>query len=339
MKVAVVILNWNGRNFLRTFLPSVIQHSGTAEIIVADNASTDDSCEVIRKEFPSVKLVQNEKNHGFAGGYNHALKKVEADYFILLNSDVEVTSGWIDPVIAMMNKDPAIAAVQPKILSHADKTSFEYAGAAGGFIDKYGYPFCRGRIFNSIEKDAGQYNDARRIFWATGACMFVRAAAFKEVNGFDETFFAHMEEIDLCWRLQKAGRTIWYCPDSTIYHVGGGTLHKSNPHKTYLNFRNNLLMLYKNLPEKEFEKVYSMKHILDTLAAIKFAASSFNLSETNAVRRAHRDFRKMKKDVTKTQEVNAAEISKVIYPGSILKAYYVEGKKHFTQLEPFEGKL
>jgi GT2 family glycosyltransferase len=332
MKIAVVILNWNGRNFLRTFLPLVLKHSGQAEIIVADNASSDDSCDVLRSEFPSVKLILNEKNHGFAGGYNSALKHVDADYFILLNSDVEVTPGWIDPVIALMEKDHAIAAAQPKIMSHAHKASFEYAGAAGGFIDKYGYPFCRGRLFNSIEEDTGQYNDARRIFWATGACMFVRASAFNNVSGFDEKFFAHMEEIDLCWRLQKAGGTIWYSPGSTVYHVGGGTLHKSNPHKTYLNFRNNLLMLYKNLPEKEFEKVFSFRLLFDTVAAIKFFASSGNLNETRAVIRAHRDFRKMKKEFMKTPGGNEDEISKIIYQGSILNEYFVEGKRRFSQL-------
>ena len=332
MKVAIVILNWNGRNFLRTFLPPVLKFSGQAEIVVADNASSDDSVELVQKEFPSVKIVRNEKNHGFAGGYNQALKKVEADYFVLLNSDVEVTAGWIDPIIAMMEKDVSIAAAQPKILSQSDKTSFEYAGAAGGFIDKYGFPFCRGRIFNTVEKDTGQYNDARRIFWATGACMFVRSSAIKKVNGFDEKFFAHMEEIDLCWRLQKAGGSIWYCPESTVYHVGGGTLHQSNPHKTYLNFRNNLLMLYKNLPEKEFKQVFSYKLMFDTLAAIKFFASSGNLHESSAVSRAHGDFRKMKNEVLKSPDGNREEISKVIYQGSILKAYYLEGKKYFSEL-------
>jgi len=333
MKVAVVILNWNGRNYLRTFLPSVIQHSKQAEIIVADNASTDDSLNLLRMEFPSVKLILNEKNEGYAGGYNHALNKVDADYFILLNSDVEVTDGWIEPVIAMMEKDPSIAAAQPKILSQIDKTSFEYAGAAGGFIDKFGFPFCRGRIFNTLEKDTGQYNDARRIFWATGACMFVRSTMFKKVKGFDEKFFAHMEEIDLCWRLQKAGGSVWYCPDATVYHVGGGTLSKTNPHKAYLNFRNNLLMLYKNLPEKEFGTVITYKRFFDTVAAIKFFASNGNLHESKAVSRAHSDFGKMKKDVEKTPEGNNEEISKVIYQGSIVNAYFLGGKKRFTQLD------
>jgi GT2 family glycosyltransferase len=332
MKVAVVVLNWNGRNFLRTFLPSVLKYSDQAEIVVADNGSSDDSCNLVRTEFPLVKLVLNEKNYGFAGGYNHALKTIEADYYIILNSDVEVTQGWIDPVIQMMEKDKSIVAVQPKILSHADKSSFEYAGAAGGFIDKYGYPFCRGRIFDTIEKDTGQYNDARRIFWATGACMFVRASAFNNVQGFDEKFFAHMEEIDLCWRLQQAGGTIWYCPQSTVYHVGGGTLHKSNPHKTYLNFRNNLLMLYKNLPEKEFKKIFSFRVVFDFIAAMNFFATSGNLKDLRAVMRAHADFKKMKHEILKPAPKSSSEISSMIYQGSILREYYLAGKKDFNRL-------
>jgi len=336
MKIAVVILNWNGKNFLRKFLPSVIRNSGEAEIIVADNASTDDTIEMLGREFPGVTQIMNKKNFGFAGGYNEALKNIEADYFILLNSDVEVTPGWIMPVIDMMERDVSIAAAQPKILSHADPSSFEYAGAAGGFIDKYGYPFCRGRIFDSIEKDNGQYDDARRIFWATGACMFVRSSAFREAKGFDETFFAHMEEIDLCWRLQKAGGTIWYCPQSSVNHVGGGTLHKSNPHKTYLNFRNNLLMLYKNLAPKEFKKVYRFRMTFDFLAAVKFFAGTGNLADTRAVWRAHSDFSKMKNDLARPSlenETAGKKIKEIIYPKSILKTYYLEGKKFFSRLD------
>jgi GT2 family glycosyltransferase len=335
VKAAVVILNWNGRNFLRRFLPAVISNSEGAEVIVADNASTDDSLEILTNEFPQVKQLVNTANLGFAGGYNAALKEVNADYFILLNSDVEVTPGWISPVLEMMNRDLSISACQPKILSHADRHLFEYAGAAGGFIDINGYPFCRGRIFDSIEKDSGQYNDARRIFWATGACMFVRASAFREVNGFDENFFAHMEEIDLCWRLQKSGGTIWYCPKSTVYHVGGGTLHKSNPHKTYLNFRNNLMMLYKNLPSSEFQRVFSSRLIFDFLAAAKFVTATGKLAETKAVWRAHRDFRKIKKELVQTSmknEAAASQIREVIYPKSIVQDYYLRGKKHFSQL-------
>ncbi len=335
MKVAVVILNWNGRNYLRQFLPSVISNSGDAEVIVADNASTDDSCEVLRKEFPSVKQIINRENFGFAGGYNEALKHVEADYFVLLNSDVEVTPDWISPVIKMMEKDKSIAACQPKILSHADHTSFEYAGAAGGFIDKYGYPFCRGRIFDSIEKDNGQYDDARQIFWATGACMFLRASAFRNVHGFDASFFAHMEEIDLCWRMQHTGGKVWYCPASKVYHVGGGTLHKSNPHKTYLNFRNNLLMLYKNLPENEFKKVFIFRRVFDFLAAIKFLLSAGGLKEMKAVIRAHNDFNKMKKSLKTIHFENSMtgdKISSVVYSKSVLWDYYLAGRKLFSRL-------
>jgi len=335
MKVAVVILNWNGLSFLKQFLPAVITHSQEAEIFIADNGSTDESCGMLSREFPAVKQIQNNENLGFAGGYNEALSHVDADYFILLNSDVEVTPGWIMPVIEMMEKDVSIAACQPKILSYADKSAFEYAGAAGGFIDKYGYPFCRGRIFNTVEKDTGQYDDTRRIFWATGACMFVRASAFRSVKGFDAAFFAHMEEIDLCWRMQKAGNTVWYCPLSKVYHVGGGTLHKSNPHKTYLNFRNNLLMLYKNLPLKDFEKVFSVRKSLDLLAAVGFVATSGSFSDAFAVKRAYADFRKMKNERSRLNEENESakeKIREVFYPESILKAYYFGGKKTFSRL-------
>jgi GT2 family glycosyltransferase len=335
MKVAVVILNWNGINFLRKFLPSVLRHSGEAGIVVADNASSDGSLEMLTREFPGVRQVVNKSNLGFAGGYNEALRHVDAEYFILLNSDVEVTAGWISPVIGMMDKDPSIAACQPKVLAYNDKSSFEYAGAAGGFIDKLGYPFCRGRLFDSLEKDEGQYDDARRIFWATGACMFVRAAAFNEVGGFDESFFAHMEEIDLCWRLQRAGGSVWYCPGSAVYHVGGGTLHKSNPHKTYLNFRNNLMMLYKNLSRKEFEKVILPRTIFDFLAAVKFFFSSGGWKEARAVWEAHRDFNKMREKLRQLkadQDPDGSFTASVVYPKSILRDYYLGGKRKFSQL-------
>ncbi len=336
MKVAVVILNWNGQNFLRQFLPSVIEHSGDAEIIVADNASTDDSLEVLTKEFPQVKQIINNSNLGFAGGYNEALKKVTADYFILLNSDVEVSANWISPVIEIMENDKTMAACQPKILSFADKTSFEYAGAGGGFIDKYGYPFCRGRIFNSLEKDNGQYNDLRRIFWASGACMFVRSSAFTKVNGFDENFFAHMEEIDLCWRIQKAGFTVWYCPNSTVYHVGGGTLLKTNPRKTYLNFRNNLFMLHKNCSSSEFKKVFRVRIILDVIAAVKFLINGGGIQEMKSVWQAHHDFRKMKNSVKveiETSELNKKQIEEVVFCKSIVIDFYLKGKKIFSELK------
>jgi GT2 family glycosyltransferase len=255
--VAIVILNWNGKDYLQKFLPSVL--SSTYEnkrIIVADNASTDDSFEFLKANFSAIEIIKNTTNEGFAKGYNTALKNIEADYFVLLNSDVEVESNWIEPIITLMQSDKQIAACQPKILSYANKTQFEYAGASGGFIDYLGYPFSRGRIFDDCEKDEGQYNDAMPCFWATGAALFVKASVYKQLNGLDEYFFAHQEEIDFCWRLQLSGYKIYVQPKSVVYHVGGGTLNKENPHKIYLNFRNNLIMLYKNLPF--FKKIYAL---------------------------------------------------------------------------------
>jgi GT2 family glycosyltransferase len=251
MKTAVVILNWNGRNFLETFLPSVLEYSARcADVIVADNASTDDSVAFLQEHYPQIRIIEHPKNGGFSKGYNDALKQIDAEYYILLNSDVEVTPNWITPVIEMMDADPSIAACQPKLRSFEDRSQFEYAGAAGGFIDAYGYPFCRGRIFDVLEEDRGQYDDACEVFWATGACLFVRADLYHALGGLDEDFFAHMEEIDFCWRLKNNGHKVMYCPDSTVYHVGGGALPKSSPRKTYLNFRNNLALLVKNLPSK-----------------------------------------------------------------------------------------
>jgi hypothetical protein len=269
--IAVVILNWNGRKYLEQFLPPLVQHSrDEAEIIVADNASSDDSVAFLREHYPSIRIISNPSNEGFSRGYNLALKQVEADYYVLLNSDIEVTPNWIRPVIDLMEKDRSVAACQPKILSFYERTKFEYAGAAGGFIDKYGYPFCRGRIFQSLEEDNGQYNDAIEIFWATGACMFVRADLFHQSGGLDEDFFAHMEEIDLCWRLKNEGYRIMYCPDSTVYHIGGGTLPKISWRKTYFNFRNNFYLLYKNLPDNLVNEVFAKRLVLDGIAAMKF---------------------------------------------------------------------
>lgn len=271
--VAVVILNYNGEKFLRQFLPAVIQYSKEAEIIVADNASTDQSTSILIKEFPQVRLIRLENNYGFCGGYNRALQEVRADYYVLLNSDVEVTKGWLQPIVKLLDASPHVAAVQPKIKSFHNKESFEYAGAAGGFIDSLGYPFCRGRIFDEVEKDHGQYDDAREIFWATGACMVVRSKLYHQMNGLDEDFFAHMEEIDLCWRLKRQGHSIYYVGDSTVYHVGGGTLSKLNPRKTYLNFRNGLWLLIKNLPGFEICWKLPFRIGLDYIAAIRFLVS------------------------------------------------------------------
>lgn len=288
-EVAVVILNYNGKKFLRQFLPSVIEHSGSAEIIVADNGSTDGSIDFLRSEFPAIRIIHSEKNLGFCGGYNFALKQVNASYYVLLNSDVEVTRGWIEPMISLFKSDLTIGAIQPKILAFNRKDEFEYAGAAGGLIDGLGYPFCRGRIFNKLEKDIGQYNDVEAVFWATGACHFVRASLYHEVGGLDEDYFAHMEEIDFCWRLKRAGYTIYYNGNSTVFHVGGGTLSSNSPRKTYLNFRNGLSLIFKHLPYYQLVWKFPLRLLLDWAAAIKFLAQP-SYQDALAVWKAHASF-------------------------------------------------
>jgi GT2 family glycosyltransferase len=270
MKIAVVILNWNGQKLLEQFLPSVIMYSEAAEIYVADNASTDDSVSFLKSKFPTIKIIQNKANYGFAKGYNEALHYIEADVFALINSDIEVTENWLQPILKTFNSEPRTAIIQPKILDFNNKQKFEYAGAAGGFIDKYGYPFCRGRVFESLEKDLNQYNDNCEIFWASGACFFIRKSVFEDLNGFDEDFFAHQEEIDLCWRAFNKNYSIKYISESVVYHVGGATLDKSNPQKTFLNFRNSLVMLLKNLPKNKLISVLFVRMILDGLAGIQF---------------------------------------------------------------------
>ena len=267
---AIIILNYNGRRHLEQFLPGVVQHSQGYEVIVADNCSTDDSIDYLKTNFPDLRIIRLHENGGYSKGYNQALKEVDAMYYVLLNSDVEVTENWIDPVLQLMEKDEEVAAVQPKILSYSQKTHFEYAGAAGGFIDKLGYPFCRGRIFQHLEEDQGQYDDNCQIFWATGACLFVRSEIFHSTGGLDEDFFAHMEEIDLCWRINNAGKKVMYCGQSAVYHVGGGTLSKSNPRKTFLNFKNGLAMLVKNLPLKHLFIYLLFRVFLDWVACLKF---------------------------------------------------------------------
>jgi len=337
-KVAIVILNWNGASLLQQFLPSVIKFSknDSTDIIVADNGSTDDSLSVLGKEFPEVRILDLKKNYGFARGYNEALKQIEADYFVILNSDVEVTAGWLESPIQLMENDPSIAAVQPKILSHHQKTHFEYAGAAGGFIDRFGYPFCRGRIFNEVEPDKGQYNSTIDIFWATGACMFVRAKLFLEADGFDADFWAHQEEIDLCWRLKNHGYRIVYTPESTVYHVGGGTLSYDNPQKLFLNFRNNLWLLYKNLPANQLFYILFVRMILDAVAAFKLLAE-FNLNGIRSVLKAHYHFwisipslqRKRKQTRLAGNFRNPAEK----LPRSIVFQFYVRKRKHFNEIK------
>src|ERR1035437_3818437 len=271
MSTAIVILNWNGENYLRQFLPSLIENTTMpgVEIIVADNASTDSSLMLLNEKFPSIRTIVFDKNYGFAGGYNKAFEQIEADYFILLNSDVEVTPHWLEPLLAYMDAHKEVAACQPKILSYDQRTRFEHAGAAGGYIDRFGFPYCRGRIVGYAEKDSNQYDSIADIFWATGACLIIRSDIYRQVGGLDDEFFAHMEEIDLCWRLKSRGYRIVCIPESSVFHVGGGALGYESPHKIYLNFRNNLLMLYKKLPARLLEKILKWRFVFDYAAAIQ----------------------------------------------------------------------
>ncbi len=332
MKTAIVILNWNGRPMLERFLPSVVANTtGDAEVIVADNGSTDDSIEFLKTNYPSLRLILMDKNYGFAEGYNRALAQIDAEYYVLLNDDVEVTPGWTDKVVALMDSDPQIAAAQPMLKMFDRRDHFEYAGGAGGYIDKLGYPFCRGRIFSTIEQDTGQYNDTRYVFWATGAAMFVRSAVWKELGGLDGDFFAHMEEIDFCWRARNHGYRIVATSDAQVFHVGGGTLPKSSPFKTQLNFRNNLAMLYKNLPASRQRRVIALRIVLDWVAALSFLAKG-NWGEFRAVFKAHRQFRQWKPALdAKRKAINPKEVD-CVYRRSILVDYHLRGKKVFSKL-------
>jgi len=289
LNLAIAILNWNGKNWLEKFLPNVILHSENTDVYVIDNASTDDSVVFLKLNFPQVKIIQNTENQGFAGGYNEGLKKIDAEIYCLLNSDVEVTENWLKPVLDLFQKDLKIAAVQPKILDYNRKNFFEFAGAAGGFIDNLGYPYCRGRVFENIEEDKGQFDDETEIFWASGCCLFIRSEDFWKQNGFDARFFAHQEEIDLCWRLKNDGKKIFYTGKSTVYHVGGGTLNKQSAQKTFLNMRNNLSMLVKNLPLSVVFWIILSRLILDGAAALYFAFKN-GLPHLWAVLRAHFSF-------------------------------------------------
>lgn len=332
IKTAVVILNWNGKGFLEKFLPVVLLHSqGFAEVIVADNASSDGSVEYLKAAFPEVRIIQNATNGGFAKGYNDALKQVEAEYFILLNSDIEVTTNWIQPVIELMDSDPMIAACQPVIRSYHAPEKFEYAGAAGGFIDAFGYPFCRGRLFQHLEDDLGQYDEPVEVFWATGACMFVRADVFKNHHGFDEDFFAHMEEIDFCWRVKHSGFKIMVCPDAKVYHIGGGTLPKQSSFKTYLNMRNNISMLYKNLPAERLFPVFFLRLLLDGIAAFKFLVDG-GFADFWAVVRAHMSFYRRYSIHRKKRKAIQPQRVSCVYQGNIVFDYFLRGKKKFTEL-------
>ncbi|WP_278353256.1 glycosyltransferase family 2 protein [Chryseobacterium gleum] len=285
-KLAVAILNWNGRNWLEQFLPGVVQFSQNADIYVIDNLSTDDSIEFLEKNFPTVQIVKNDKNYGFAGGYNEGLKAIKNEYYCLLNSDVEVTENWTEPVLELLESNPSVSAVQPKILSYHNRSYFEFAGAAGGLIDNLGYPYCRGRVFDDLEEDKGQYDDEAEIFWASGCCFFIRSKDFWEQSGFDARFFAHQEEIDLCWRLINSGKKIYYTGKSQVYHVGGGTLNKQSARKTYLNMRNNLSMLLKNLPLSQVIRVIFFRLCLDGIAGVYFGIK-YGFSHLWAVLRAH----------------------------------------------------
>jgi GT2 family glycosyltransferase len=334
-QVAIVILNYNTQKFLAEFLPSVCatQYSNL-KIVVADNASKDDSVNFVKQNFPQIELIVLEKNYGFTGGYNRALKQVTADYYVLLNSDVKVDPNWIQPMVDLVEKNPMIAAIQPKLLDYQSPEKFEYAGGSGGFIDQYGYPYCRGRLFDTIETDKGQYDDARQVFWATGAALFIKADLYHQLGGLDEDFFAHMEEIDLCWRLQNEGHLVWVCPQSVVYHVGGGTMHKSNPRKTFLNFRNGLILLLKNLPASRLLPVIIMRLILDHIAAYRFLFQG-NTGEFKAIAKAHFHFIFQIGKWWKKRQVinkNKAYYHPEVYRKSLVWAYFKKGKKVFSEL-------
>src|ERR1700761_2688205 len=333
--VAVVILNWNGVKHLREFLPSVLTSVWpNLHIVIGDNASTDGSVDFIKNEYPSITIIQNDQNYGFTGGYNRVLEKVEADYFILLNSDVEVFPGWIAPVIALMESDPLIAAAAPKIKSFAEKDHFEHAGAAGGFIDEFGYPFCEGRIFYEIEQDNGQYEQSKEVFWATGAAMFVKKHCWVEAGGFDDRFFAHMEEIDLCWRLKNMGYKVMYCAESEVYHVGGGTLNTENPFKTFLNFRNNLLLLKNNLSFWRATLIICIRFWMDLLAIVRFLNEG-KRKDAWAISRAHQNFvgHIFKGGGPKTKRSNLPDL-RGMYKRSIVWDFFLKKKRTFDALDP-----
>jgi len=330
LKFAIVILNWNGEALLERYLPLVVKYSGDADIYVVDNASTDNSVAFVQEYFPNVKLLKNSSNYGFAKGYNDALKKVDADIYCLLNSDVEVSAGWLEPIKEAFLKLPEASIIQPKILDLLRKEYFEYAGACGGFLDQFGYPFCRGRIFQAIEKDEGQYDDTREIFWATGACMFIKSEVFHSLGGFDEDYFAHQEEVDLCWRAQNKGLKIYYVGASHVYHLGGSTLSNMNPKKTYLNFRNSLYSITKNLPRKKAFPIIFVRLLLDGIAAIRFILQ-LKPAHCLAVIRAHlsyyRHFGKMYRKREKANFITMYYVTK-----SIVWSYFVDHVKNFNIL-------
>ena len=328
-EIAVVLLNWNGIELLKTFLPSVVKHSIEAQIYLADNGSTDYSLAWVKENYSDIKIIENRYNHGFAGGYNVALANIAEPYYALLNTDVEVTENWLIPILETFKNNTKVAVIQPKIKDYKNKEYFEYAGAAGGYIDNFGYPFCRGRVFNSLEKDKGQYNQETEIFWASGACFFIRKEVYRNLGGFDEDFFAHQEEIDLCWRIQNQGHKILFCPNSTVYHLGGGTLSASSTKKTFLNFRNSLSMLLKNAPKKQLFKIIFIRLILDGLAVIRFVFKGKPL-HTIAIIKAHfvfyTSYTKMKNKRQGNEKVNYFKIKNIPY------FYFIKKKTKYSDL-------
>lgn len=327
MDTAVVILNWNGLPMLQAYLPTLVARTQDPDafIVVADNGSTDGSVDWLQANWPGIRTLRFDKNYGFTGGYNRALREIDADYYVLLNSDVEVSEGWLAPLVGFLEEHPEVGICQPKILSMADRGRFEYAGAAGGFIDRYGYPFCRGRILSNLESDTGQYDEAEECFWATGACMVVRSALYHHLGGLDELFFAHMEEIDFCWRAKLLGYQVWCVPASTVFHVGGGTLPNNSPKKLYFNYRNNLLMLYKNLPERVRWSRIFIRMCLDGASAAIYLLSG-KWSFFKAVWRAHRDYRRMRRDEDPSPfEEERNNIG--LYDGSIVLKFFLSGRK------------
>jgi GT2 family glycosyltransferase len=333
-KVSVVILNWNGKKYLEKYLPSLIKNTPSfAEIIIADNASTDDSVKFVNENYPQLRIVINAENGGFAKGYNDALKNILSEYYLLLNSDIEVAENWLEPLVNLLDTNKNIAACQPKIRAYMQKEYFEHAGAAGGFIDKHGFTFCRGRIFDYVEKDTNQYNLAGEIFWASGACLLIRSELFKQLNGFDEDFFAHMEEIDLCWRLKNMGYQIWYEPKATVYHLGGGTLNYNNPNKIYLNFRNNLFLLLKNWPGKGLYRKLFFRMLLDGIAGLYFLLNG-RFAYFIAVIKAHFSFyASFSKFKRKRYSPIKSGFGNTVYNKSIIWSFFVKKKKQFSQLE------
>ena len=334
-KVAIVILNWNGADMMRRFLPGVIANSPEAKVYVADNASSDDSLEMLSASFPTVSQIVLDRNYGFADGYNQALRQVEAEYYVLLNSDVETPHQWLAPLLQYMEANPGVAACQPILRCQWNREYFEYAGAAGGYIDALGYPYCRGRLMSTVEKDSGQYNTIAHVMWATGACMMIRSKDYWQAGGLDGRFFAHQEEIDLCWRLRSRGRGIVCIPDSIVYHLGGGTLPQGNPRKTFLNFRNNLLLLYKNLPQERLAHVMRIRFWLDALASIQFLLT-FQWGSFCAVWRARREFKRIRADFQQDRDRNLALSTLSPVPEqstfSLLYQYYVRGRKTYSRL-------